>query len=172
MKNTPAEEIAAQIADIELMANCIADNLAALKQKQKQAEEPKTWLRVGDKYWCLDGAGCRCPDRWNGSGLDRMRQAMGNIFRTEEEAKHELETRKVIAELRAQPGRRAFVVDVANFCMDYSTLEEKVLLSRNFNWDVGWQQINFDTAEHRDAAILAVGEDRILAAMKWMGEKP
>lgn len=157
----------------------LAKQVAALKAelaalKQKQTEEPKPWPQVGDEIFYIDEYGVIK------SGIVETPRdlfiaallARGNIFRTKEHAKREAEAQKVIAELRAQPGRRAFETGTTSHGIHYDARNGVTVPTSCWQWDSNWQQINFDTAEHRDAAIAKVGEDLILAAMVWMGEKP
>jgi hypothetical protein len=155
----------------------LAEQVAALEAelaalKQKQAEESKPWPQVGDKYWYLTPNGVPLDPVWDGGNFDLSCQAIGNIFRTEEESEREHEAQVVITELRAQPGRRPFVVGANNY--GFSLYAKTLEVGRaEFKYDDNnWQQINFGAAEHRNAAIATVGEARILAAMQWMGEKP
>jgi hypothetical protein len=161
--------LAAQVAALEAELAGKRDELFRLMQKQEEKQKP--WPQVGDEYWIIVSVGNISYRVWGGNDFDLSCQSIGNIFRTEEEAKRELEARKVIAELRAQPGRRTFVGDKGNYCIEYCAKNSSVRCNSWWSIDSGWQQINFDTAEHCDAAVATVGEARILAAMKWMGSK-
>lgn len=146
----------------------LAEAIATMEAKQKDA----TWPKDGDAYWRINGAGKVQQFRWNNDAEDTGAVSIGNVFRTESDAQKELETRKTIAEFRAQPGRVKFVWNYDNYCASVNTGHNNVRTNYFNSFDGGFASTYFDNPESAQAAINAVGEDRLLAASKWlsMGE--
>lgn len=79
-----------RIADIE-------EQLAQLKQEAKASADE--WPKMGDEFYRVDAYGY-CDDVWQCGTADMAMLNCGNVFRTEEEAKREVERRKVLTQLR------------------------------------------------------------------------
>jgi len=153
-------------ATLEDAITVLISEIEALK-----SAKVKEWPQVGDVYFYISSAGMVLPSTWRDDNPDKDCAEIGNIFRTEAEATKELETRKTIAELRAQPGREKFVIGEYNHSL---SVDFKIGVDVNAftTCDYGFASIYFDSAESVQSAIKAVGADRILAASKWlsMGE--
>jgi hypothetical protein len=135
--------------------------------KSAKAEE---WPKYGDIYFVASDEYEQFT--YVGDKVDCRFQKTGDIFRTKIEAIKERETRKTIAELRAQPGRKKFVVNDENYCID-SVFDDKRVEVNVLNYsNHGFASTYFESKQAVQAAIFKVGEERILAAAKWlaMGE--
>jgi len=153
------------------------NNLSALKEQyaklgeeitKLQDKEDNVWPKVGEDYFFLSGNGEKCWACWVGGAYDKLRQSIGNIYRSTEDLDKQLETLKVIAELRACEGRKSFVVDEANYCIVPDYEDRTVVVHTNYVSDCGWQSIYFNSQEAVQNAINKVGADRILAASTWL----
>jgi hypothetical protein len=157
------------------------NDITALEAKYKElgaeiealkSAKTKEWPQVGDKYSMVTTFGKIDTATYDEDIYDIDCKAIGNVFRTKEEATKELETRTTIAELRAQPGRKKFVVGVANFHLnaEFDHCIITIFISRTI--DQGFASIYFESKQAVQEAINTVGEARILAAAKWlaMGE--
>lgn len=135
------------------------------------AKEVKAWPQRGDTYWAIYNDVEIESVCWLNDHVDRSRKAIGNIFRTQEEAEKQLEALKVVAELRSQPGRKKFVVGEGNWGIEINLVRgmpPKCILI--YTYETGWQSVYFDSKESVQAAINAVGVYRILAASKWFSQ--
>ena len=130
--------------------------------------EPKlktVWnLQVNDIYYYLTSCGdIRC-DEWCGCSLDEARRAAGNCFLTREEAKFELERRKVETELLKYGGTRDMMSigkdDIRKYYMLYSHFQDIVCI-RSLCYTQYLGCIYFKSREDTQRAINEVGEDRI-----------
>lgn len=74
-------------------------------EKEGAAKEKSEWPKDGDTYYFVNSDTTTIRDTWTNHDVDYNRKSIGNIFKTEEEAKAEIEARKVVAELRATEGR-------------------------------------------------------------------
>ena len=81
----------------------LQEELKALKKRiaelEEQVKEEQGFPQDGDKYWYMDDEGAVFCEFYN-HYIDKYHQEIGNIFRTEEEAKFAVEKLKVEAELR------------------------------------------------------------------------
>jgi len=132
----------------------------------------KEWPQVGDKYYFISGDGAMSYNLWNSHKLDWQRKALGNVFHTEEAVTKERETRKTIAELRAQPGRKKFCITKPNYCVKVQSSTDTCDADWFSGADLGFASTYFESAGAVESAIKAVGADRIITASKWlsMGE--
>ena len=87
-----------------------------------------------------------------------------------EEVISEVESRKVIAELRRQPGIKKFVIEEYNFCLRIDFWSGTISTDHWYSIDQGWQSVYFESAEAVLAAIKAVGKERIIKAAKWWAQ--
>lgn len=83
------------------------DNLTEEERNQlialvkKSMEEPKVWKpKNGEDYYYIDVEGEYFSDSWDDNDFDDNAYAIGNCFKTKEEAKFVIEKLKVIAELK------------------------------------------------------------------------
>jgi len=156
-------------------------DITALEAKYKElgaeiealkSAKVKEWPQVGNVYFYISGNGMAQSSTWDNDSTDSGREAVGNIFRTMAEATKELETRKTIAELRAQPGRKRFLEDIRNFCIKVLPIRGTCTTEYFTETDCGFASTYFESEQAARNAIKAVGADRILSASKWisMGE--
>lgn len=107
---------------------------------------------------------------WVDDSGDNSMYDLGNCFETIEQAEKELETRKVIAELRRCEGVKKFEFGTGNFgvCVeiedDIYTVETECRVS-----GLGlFAEVYFKSQDDAWNAINKVGVDKIIAAAKWM----
>lgn len=152
---------------VERIRKTAEEEIAKLLEKKQQAAE---WPQIGDYYWLITAPGRKIRYRYDADPFDLGCKFIGNICRTEEDAEQALDVLRVVAELNAQPGRCWLDLRRRKFGV---FLEDGALtLGSNRNTSRCWRSIYFDTPEHRDAAIKAVGEDRILQAMQFEARWP
>lgn len=123
--------------------------------------KPKTvWdLKNKDNYWYINDYNANVRATWDNVMIDDYRRNMGNCFLTKEEAKFEVERRKVEAIL-LKYGRREFKYDENNCYMYYIHDESSIEISYYKSCqDLG--AIYFDTEELCRKAIDEAGEDNI-----------
>jgi hypothetical protein len=93
---------------------------------------------------------------------------MGNVFASEEDALMQVETLKVIQELKQCKGYRPFVAGSANYSMFYDTETGKLPIeSEYYLIGAGISGVFYDTGDNCTSAINKVGKQRIINAMKW-----
>jgi hypothetical protein len=146
--------------------------LGAEIEALKESKKVKEWPQNGDEYFALLGNGNFYKHIYWSDNADYGYKAINNIFRTKEDAAKELETRKTIAELRAQPGRKKFLSNTNNICIDVAFDVCEVRVNYWGCVDRGFASTYFESQKAVEDAINTVGEARILAAAKWlaMGE--
>lgn len=98
-----------------------------IAQKAEAEQKPKTiWdfnTNDRDSYYYIDEVGYLSPD-WFDEGYFEIRRDLGNSFLTEEEARFELERRKVEAIMRKYS--RPFEEDKANYFLVYNHESEAI----------------------------------------------
>lgn len=123
--------------------------------------KPKTvWdLKYGDRYWFIDN-GNVCTNIWKNDVIDNGRRTIGNCFLTKEEAKFEVERRKVEAIL-LKYGKREFKDNEKNYQLSYDCDNYRVDID---DYAIYQNQggIFFDTEELCQKAIEEAGEDNIM----------
>lgn len=138
------------------------DKLKALliKPKQKTVWE----LEVGDVYNYINSDGIIVSSIWSDDIRHEDRRAAGSCFLTREEAKFELERRKVETELLRCGGTRDMMSigngDIRKYYIIYSHFKDRVCIeSLCYTRHLG--NIYFKSEEDARRAIDEIGEDRI-----------
>ena len=145
----------------------VQDELKALKEriteleeqvKEEQDEREREFPQNGDDYWRLDNDAEVMEMEWCGNSYDKSRLSIGNIFRTEEQAKFAVEKLKVEAELRKFS--RPFELDAGNILITFNTITGSLnFLYRDHNQSQG--AIYFESVKKAQQAIDKVGTERI-----------
>ena len=144
-----------------------SEQKAKLKKLYRQIEELKNvkieedgvWKpKLYEEYWFIDDFGKVYKDTWDCSYADNIRFNIGNVFRKEEEAKHEVERRKVLIELKQFS--REFKYGFSNFCL-HSYGEYNEFVYQNFPYQKSLGALYFESKEILKQAIEKVGEERI-----------
>lgn len=112
-------------------------------------------------YYYISPNGDIIGDIWAESPYDLLRFALGNIFKTREEAEFEVERLRVIAELKefAEPEDREWDNRNEHFKIVHKIFSDIVCAS--YWTSVRDGTIYFESKEKAEEAIKAVGEDRI-----------
>ena len=78
------------------------NEITKLQQAIEKAEaENDVWPKEGDEYWYISSLGSCAVDTFSkSSNVDAMRIAIGNCYKTKEEAEQVVEKMKVMAELK------------------------------------------------------------------------
>lgn len=149
--------------------NLTAEERAELLKLVEKANKPKSkvWKpKEGEEYYVYIVSGIIIHDVWNGDGVDENRYAIGNCFKTEEEAQNAVERLKIRAELQR------YADEHNDKPIDWND-------NRQYKWTVYFNykdkqvgcwfetvsrsdsQIYFSSEEIAKAAVQAVGEERI-----------
>lgn len=123
--------------------------------------KPKTVyeLKKVDKYYYIDTFGTACSDIWDNDEIDNGRREISNCFLTKEEAKFEIEKRRVEATL-LKYGRRRFKNGERNYYFFYDH-EDNLIRKTIVDTCQSQGIIFFDNDELIDQAIKEAGEDNI-----------
>lgn len=140
---------------IEALETEFAEKIKALKaEAQREQEFPQD----GDGYWYADHDGGVLPSTYDNHYMDRDRQLIGNIFRTEQEAHFAVEKLKVEAELRKFS--RPFECGAFNCCISLDT-DDVCLYLDSSRYFQSQGTIHFESKVKAQQAIESVGEERI-----------
>ena len=148
-----------------------AEALLKEVKEEMQKKEAKSWPQNGDTCWIYSVQGAFAYV-FESSIADSYNLNMGRAFQTKEQCEADFEARKVIYELKQQPGVVKFTAGTPQWTI---RLDAKALQVFPDDWhsycslqDPVW----FESEAAAKAAIATVGEDRILKAARWwsMGE--
>lgn len=137
-----------------LEAECYERFKALKVEVQRENEFPQD----GDEYWSISETGEIIGDKWDSLDFEKNLLALGNVYKTKEQAEFAVEKLKVEAELRkfSRPFECGEInhyifLDTNNGCLDVVGL--------------GYSQyqgtIYFESEEKAQQAIESVGKDRI-----------
>ena len=131
------------------------------KVKIEEEKKSRRWKpAVGDIYWYISCAGTVRYHTWDDEDEDKQCYAIGNCFKTEEEAEFEVERLKVIAELKEFEEPEDYKWDGENrhyylYCNDNELKTQHV-------WSLHeTDRIYFESDEKAKEAVKAIGKDRI-----------
>lgn len=146
------EEMMSQIAKMEC-------EIKKLKEELNKQEEPnRRWKPVfGERYWFIDGNTFYTD--WDEAVIDNDRYKLGNVFKTEEEAKFAVEQLKILAELKEyayddkwNKGNNYYYIV---FC--YTSMNIEIYRAKYLKESISY----FSSAEQARKAINAIGEERL-----------
>lgn len=129
-----------------------------IAELEEQVKEEQEFPRIGDKYWYLGDTGEMLYENWDNVSFEEDRLGIGNVFKTEDEAKFAKKKLKVEAELRKYS--RGFEVNKANYLIVCDTRIGELDTLFMDRYDVQGA-IYFESKEEGQQAIEKVGEERI-----------
>lgn len=134
-------------------------------KKVEIEEDDKGWKpTVGDSYYTIRNDGLLVLCKWIDSDYDNGCYAIGNCFKTREEAEFMVEKLKVIAELKRFISKKPWSTCASQWDLyvEHSDSGEQCKLNINaWSYEQG-SEFQFDTRQDAQNAIDAVGEKRIL----------
>lgn len=133
---------------------------ARLKSLKDEYEEDKAECEFekGDFCWVISESGSLTGSAWRGDEYNKVCYEQGNVFKTREEAKFEVEKRRVLHELK-QLGI-PFKPHEDNYAIAFSHIGGFKIV--NYITTVtSYGNYYFDSAEEAKKAIDKIGEDRI-----------
>lgn len=121
--------------------------------------EEKEFPQDGDEYWYIDDEGYILNEKWDGLDFEEYRLAIGNVFKTKEQAEFAVEKLKMEAELR-KFSRPVFKEYEDNYFIQINASHHNLVVDT----DEGYQTqgaIYFESRAITLQAIETVGEERI-----------
>ena len=126
-------------------------------------EKPKSvWnLKEGDTYYSIYGNGnVSSEKKWFDDEYENNYREIGNVFLTEEEAKYDIERRKIEMEMLKLGGRRKAEQGKANWYLEYRPMSGGIeALWSSYEMDQG--VIYFESEEKAKKAVETIGKERI-----------
>lgn len=89
-----------QIAQLEKEKAEVQKKLDELKKLETEAAPKDVWPKDGDEYWYIDSIGDCLHNTWYDAPVDRRHAAIGNVFRTEEDAEAAVQRLKDLATVK------------------------------------------------------------------------
>lgn len=144
---------------------------ASLAVEVALKEQEKDWPQVGDDFW-VPGipVGSTCY-KFANTPTDARYFELGMAFQSEEQCLAEVKAREVIQALRSQPGTVPFQSGVSKkWCFTLQLEGGYDYLGINYycSYMSSPLFVYFESREAASAALNAVGEDRVKAAIKWL----
>ena len=140
----------------------VQDEIKALKERiaklEYHARKEQDFPQSGDDYWYIEDEGEIMVCVWGGTTFGENRSAIGNVFKTKEQAEFAVEKLRVEAELRKFS--RPFKYGDWNFEILWNNHENNIELDWS-GYVVRQSVIYFESGEVAEKAIEAVGEERI-----------
>ena len=149
------------IVEAEKQIQDIRKELDELDKVEIEPESRRWRPERCQTYYYISSNGDIIDDIWAESPYDLLRFAIGNVFKTREEAEFEVETLEVIAELKefAEPEGREWDSDTCHHYIVYNAFDKKIFITHTI-WVKGFN-IYFASEEKAQEALEAIGEDRI-----------
>ena len=170
------DEMFEDIKEDKMDSNTLQINMNNLSDEERntllslveKANKPvnKVWKpEDGEIYFYLFGTGSIHVDRWNNCDTDCSKYEIGNCFKTEKEAEFALERQKVITELKR------YALEHNEKEIDWNSKIQNIycLYYREHRGDIEadyfcsrlWDGVFFTSKKIAQAAIKAIGEDRL-----------
>lgn len=140
----------------------LQEELKAMKERIAElevlAKEEKKFPKVGDEYWRIDDIGSVDNYMYNDYYNDNHRQAIGNMFKTKEQAEFAVEKLKVESELRKFS--RPFKDNDNNYYIELYLFDKTLSIDIDEHFQTQGT-IYFESKKVAQQAIETVGEERI-----------
>jgi hypothetical protein len=165
-----------KITELEAMVQQVKEILYCLEKTCCDSPTPpnKRWRADEDEnYYYITAGGAAYISAEVDTSTDDTRYELGNYFKTEEEAKFEVERIKVIAELKewATPiSEIDWEDDKRKYILEVRSTKEKCFLAIDYDYDYQLSDLYFESKEIAENAIKAIGEDRIIKYYFRRGE--
>ena len=151
---------------IKVLKAQISSSQELLTKLEDQIKKEQEFPKMGDIYWRIDDRGSVDNCMYNNYYTDNHRQAIGNFFKTEEQAEFAVEKLKV--EKEVNDFRSPFIFGRRNW---YLFMDENKQIFPIFDLDeVTYGVVYFESKEKAEEAIEAVGTDRIKKYIFGEGE--
>jgi hypothetical protein len=137
------------------------DRLQKYEEPVEEVKEERSWPQVGDEYYSVNSSGSVATYSWDNDNLDCRSRDIGNVFRTEGEARFALERLKVLAEMKkfAEPFDAGWYGNAVHYYIFYSVRDKCLDVDNNLLMRSG--KLYFTSEKRARECIEAVGEDRI-----------
>ena len=134
--------------------------LFLIKKANTSQQKSNLWKPdIDERYWFIDETGLIDCYRYKADNEDRRAFAIGNYFRTKEEAEFMVERLKVLQELRELANGYKFEHKKANYYMAYDCSTQIIEISACYY--LLTNDICFNTKEDIENAINTIGEERL-----------
>lgn len=137
------------------------DKLQKYEEPIEEVEEEQPWPQCGDTYYFMYGSGLiNCTSYNNTTGSDDY-VAIGNFFRTREEAEFALERLKVLEEMRkfAEPFGTRWDGETAHYFIYIDDIRDELCFG--YNKTTRHDEFYFSSNAKAMECVKAVGKDRI-----------
>ena len=155
----------------------IQKEILELHKVLNEPDEPAgQWKpEMGDTYYAIVSSGELASDLWGGDRVDRDRLALGDVYRTREEAEQIVKNRKVHVELQELADR---AWDYSGEVLDWDKLGQNKYRTclyfqhpSKLTWSIAGNSIDgcavyFPTEQSLKAAWDTIGHDRMIAYVK------
>ena len=154
------EELEKRFAKFKELENELTTIKEGLKKPESKVFKPK----IDDIYYYICSSGIIDYVNWKDTEIDNQRYALGNCFRTKEEAEFEVEKLKVIAELKRFALEHNEPIDWNNVKQNkyfiYFYYKDE-MIDVDFWQTLKHNDIYFTSEELAQQAIKEIGEDKI-----------
>lgn len=142
----------------------MAKEIKKLKEElNKQEEASRKWKpELHNEYYCIDSTGAACVAYWENWETDKIRYTLGNVFKTQEEAKFAIEQFKIISQLKEYADDdKEWDGDNWHWCIEYNANERRIKVDYFFATKNVPFNIYFSSDEQAQKAINAIGKERL-----------
>lgn len=163
--------MSSEIEQLEKTIVWATERVAVLKA-QESRQNTDTWPKCGDTFWSVNEFEGVSRNAWSDHYSDFAAVQLGNVFRTEEEARREAEARRVLTELRklARESWGSDKVDWKNvdqykWHLFYGHDEQALCVEYRLTCQ-HQGAVYFASREAAEAAIQTIGPDRALLLLE------
>lgn len=155
------EELEKRQDELAAMWDELQAEINALKNAQAEEAKPKPPHRrwkpeYREEYYSVIGNGCVIDTYWAVCESDMGEYAIGNVFKTEAEAKFAAERLKVLAEMREWAGNYndgySLIYDIGKKRVCYTPASERLVFG----------EMRFTTGADAEECIEAIGAERLM----------
>lgn len=155
--NKSKEELLSELEKLKAEFHTLEEKIKAYEEELNSLNT-RQWIPEKEgMYWCMDNNGWAFTSNWEDDTSDRSRLEIGNVFKTREEVKFEVERLKVLAIMKKYS--KPFEQYRNNYCIVFDQEEDSVEIKIFSMWDTGIYY--FESEEMALKVIDEIGEDRL-----------
>lgn len=152
--------------EIKVLKERISESEELLSKLEEQIKKEQEFPKDGDTYWMVDDSGDLFDTVYVSYQSDEYRKKIGNIYKTEAEARFALEKTKVEGELRKLS--RPFILGEENWYLDMVRSKDITIAYDHYNIHQG--TVYFESKDKVKDVIESVGEERIKKYIFGIGD--
>lgn len=153
------DQIEQKIAELHEKLFALQKDIEEVERESVKMNDVEEWPNIGREYWIVTASGEPASSNWDNDSCDNLRIRIGNVFRTEQDAKFAAERLKVLAEMRKFISDKSPIANGKHYIIAWNNYGKQIdIYPVN---GVIYTSVCFETYNDAETCIFAIGEERL-----------